>query len=68
MKITIEGERPEDRNTPFHKKIVSMRHVPNTKGGNDCILECGHYVRMFGDPALAKGVALCMACRDAAGK
>lgn len=67
MEVRIEPERPEDRNTPFHMKITTMRHVAKSKSGNDCTLACGHIVRMYGNPELADGKVLCILCRDAAG-
>ena len=66
MNVTIEPERPEDRHTPFHKRIVSVQPIPNTKTRNWCKLECGHVVQTFGDLRHANGVALCMKCRDQA--
>lgn len=66
MNIRIEGERPEDRKTPFHKRIVATRRIPHTRSGNICTLECGHVVQTFGDLNRAEGVSLCFQCRDAA--
>jgi len=60
----IEGERREDRNTPFHKRILSVEPIPNTKSGHWGKLECGHRVMLFGDYERLDGVALCMHCRD----
>lgn len=67
MKITIEGERPEDRKTPFHKRIVEVVRLPNSRSGCECTLECGHKVRTFGTVQRLDGVALCQDCRAAAG-
>ena len=64
--IKIEGERPEDRNTPFHKRIVETMPIKNTRTGHWCRLECGHVVQAFGDLKLAEGKVLCMQCRDGA--
>ena len=63
MNVRIEGERAENRNTVFHKKIVTVTPVPNTKSGNDVVLACGHKVRTFGDLKHANGVILCQECR-----
>jgi hypothetical protein len=54
------------RHTRFHKRIVSMKPIPNTRTGNTCGLECGHVVQTFGKLDPAGGVLLCTACRDAA--
>lgn len=64
--IHIEGEGPEERNTQFHKRIVNVKPIPNTKSGHYADLECGHRVMTFGDLNLTGGVALCMQCRDGA--
>jgi hypothetical protein len=64
VEVRVEGERPEDRNTPFHKRIVKAEPILNTIAGNTCTLECGHVVQTFGDLKLADGKALCMRCRE----
>lgn len=64
MNVIIEGERPEDRHTQFHKRIVDSVPIPNTKTGRNCTLECGHVVQTFGDISNCGGVALCMRCRE----
>ena len=53
------------RDTPFHKRIVRIAPIPNTRAGHWCELECGHQVQSFGDLAHTKGVILCLQCRDA---
>lgn len=53
------------RNTPHHRRIVAAVPIPNTRSGHSALLECGHYVRTFGDITLAGGVVLCLQCRDA---
>ncbi len=63
-RLKIEVERAEDRNTPFHKRIVRTRRVPGTKSGNHVFLECGHRVMTFGDLALTNGVAMCERCKQ----
>jgi hypothetical protein len=68
MKITIEPERPEDRYTPFHKRITQVRPIVGTRSGYSCILECGHRVQLFGKIEMAEGVALCMQCRTEAAR
>jgi hypothetical protein len=52
------------RNTPFHKRIVRVERIPNTRVGNNVILECGHRVQTFGDLTHAAGLVLCTECRD----
>ena len=55
------------RDTPFHKRIVRTKPIPNTRVGRWCVLECGHVVMTFGTlDALqrAGGVVLCTQCRD----
>jgi hypothetical protein len=69
MKINLGGGsylEPDEgpRNGSFHKKIVAVQSIPNTRNGNWCQLECGHVVQIYGDPKLANGVALCTKCRD----
>jgi hypothetical protein len=64
VEVRIEGERKEDRNSPFHKRIIKSESIPNTKAGSVCTLECGHVVQTFGDLKLADGKALCMRCRE----
>jgi len=59
---------PEPRDSPFHKRIVSTRPIPNTRTGHVATLECGHVVQTFGWLSLAHGVVLCMQCRDRGGK
>jgi len=66
MNINIEPD-PAPRNTPYHKKIVEVKPVPNTHTGHYVRLECGHWAMTFGSLDHANGVVLCMDCRDAAG-
>ena len=54
----------EPRKTPFHKRIVGSRRVPNTSCGHWLYLACGHQVMAFGDLKQANGVVLCARCRD----
>jgi hypothetical protein len=53
------------RSTPFHKQIVAIEPVANTRSGNWLMLECGHRVMAFGDLQYGGGVVLCTQCRDA---
>lgn len=62
-RLGIVPERAEDRNTPFHKRIVTSVPIPNTRSGRICTLECGHMVQMFGDISKANSVSLCTACK-----
>jgi hypothetical protein len=55
---------PEPRESRWHKRIVSVRPIPNTLSGNWVDLECGHRVQTFGNLAHAKGFVMCLACRD----
>ena len=57
---------PDDgpRDTPFHRRIVRIKPVPNTFTVNEVTLECGHWVQSFGNLALCGGVVLCTKCRD----
>jgi hypothetical protein len=64
--MKIEAERPEDRNTEFHKKIVAVKPIPNTRTGHFVVLECGHQVMTFGNLRHAQGKAFCVQCRKAA--
>lgn len=60
----IEGERADERNSPFHKKIVGEQlAIPHTKTGRHALLECGHVVHLWGVES-PDGKALCMKCRD----
>jgi hypothetical protein len=52
------------RNTRFHKRIVRIERIPNTRAGNNVTLECGHGVQTFGNLEHAGGVVLCTKCRD----
>jgi len=63
-RLKIEGERPDERNTIYHKRIVRTSRVPGTRSGNYCFLECGHRVMTFGDLALLNGVTMCERCRE----
>ena len=64
----LEGERPDERSTPFHKRIIEFKPIPNTRTGNYVKLECGHVVQTFGGLQHAGGVLLCQECRTQAGK
>jgi hypothetical protein len=71
MRIPIsEGVyiEPDDgsRDTQFHKRIVRVEPVTETRSGHYLDLECGHRVMAFGDLAHANGVILCDQCRKAA--
>ncbi len=52
------------RDSRFHKRIVSVTPVPDTKYSNDVVLECGHNVCIIGDLSRVEGVILCTRCRD----
>jgi hypothetical protein len=52
------------RDSAFHKRIVSIKTIPNTRAGHWLDLECGHRVQSFGNLAHANGVVLCTQCRD----
>ena len=54
----------EPRNSPFHVRIVKIERIPNTRSGNNLVLECGHRVQSFGNLAHANGVVFCTQCRD----
>lgn len=62
MNIKIEPD-PAPRDGPWHRKIVDVVRIVNTKTGHTCKLECGHVIS---DLKHAGGVALCTQCRDAA--
>ena len=62
--LKIEPERPEDRDTEFHKRITAYRRIPNTRSGHYVVLECGHQVMTFGNLEHAQGKALCVRCRE----
>jgi hypothetical protein len=64
MNVRIEPERPEDRNTRFHMRIMGTERIQGTRTGNWADLECGHRVMIFGNIEMAGGKALCMECRD----
>jgi hypothetical protein len=53
------------RDTRFHKRIVRVERIANTRTGLNVTLACGHGVQTFGDLAHAEGVVLCTKCRDA---
>lgn len=52
------------RDTVYHKRIIDIKPIPNTRSGNVCTLECGHVVQTFGSLLPAQGVVLCTQCRD----
>lgn len=52
------------RDSRFHKRIVSVKPILDTKTGNIITLSCGHRAQTFGDLAHAEGVVLCQQCRD----
>jgi hypothetical protein len=52
------------RDTLFHKRIVKVERIANTRVGNWCVLECGHRAMTFGDLTHCGGVLLCMQCRN----
>jgi hypothetical protein len=70
MKIALDSGgsylEPDEgpRNTRFHKKIVRIERIANTRAGHTVTLECGHGVSTFGNLAHAEGVVLCTKCRD----
>lgn len=70
MKIALDSGgsylEPDDgsRNTRFHKRILRVERIPNTRAGANVTLECGHGVTTFGDLTHAAGVVLCTKCRD----
>ena len=63
--MTIEPDRPP-RRTEFHRKILAVRPIPNTRSGHYIDLNCGHEVISFGDLSHAQGRVLCTVCRAAA--
>lgn len=71
MKISVGGGgyiEPDDgpRDTRFHKRIVKVEKMSNTRSGHWVDLECGHRVATFGNLEYAEGVIRCTECRDAA--
>lgn len=69
MKIDLGGGAylepdEEPRESPFHRRIMMIRNIPNTRSGHHLRLECGHEVQTFGDLTHAKGVILCTECRN----
>ena len=70
MKIALDSGgsylEPDEgpRNTRYHKRIVRVEKIPNTRAGHNVTLECGHGVQAFGDLKHAEGVVLCTKCRD----
>jgi hypothetical protein len=59
----LEGDSGS-RDSLFHRKIVSSTRIPNTRTGQDHLLECGHHVQSYGDLSAADGWLLCTECRD----
>lgn len=59
--IRLEADKGQ---TIYHRRILTMAPILNTRTGNICTLECGHIVQTFGkvDPV---GKVLCTECRDA---
>jgi hypothetical protein len=40
---------PEPRgSSPFHRRILRSERIPNTRTGQQVVLECGHTVQTFG--------------------
>src|SRR6476620_8672057 len=69
MKIDLGGGaylEPDEgpRDSPYHKRVMMIRDIPNTLVGHYLRLECGHEVQVFGDLAHCGGVILCATCRD----
>jgi hypothetical protein len=56
----------QHRDTVFHKFIVKIKPIPNTRTGHWLELECGHVVMTFGRLEMLDGVCLCQECRKAA--
>jgi hypothetical protein len=52
------------RDSPHHKRIVTVTPIPNTRVGNYLELECGHRAMSFGRLEHAQGKVLCTQCRD----
>jgi len=68
MKIPLGGGaylQPDDgpRDTRFHKRIVEVEPMPDTRNGNIIRLECGHIAMTFGKLEHAEGVVLCSHCQ-----
>lgn len=55
----------EPRNSKWHKRIVRVARIANTRCGNYLVLECGHRAMSFGNLEHAAGVVFCAQCRDA---
>jgi hypothetical protein len=52
-------------NSPFHKRIVHMAPVQETRDALMLDLECGHKALAFGgDIKQLSGVLFCMQCQD----
>jgi hypothetical protein len=52
------------RDSRFHKRILRVTPIPNTRTGNYLELECGHRSMAFGNLDAAGGRVLCLECRD----
>lgn len=61
--ITLEPDEGP-RNTGFHRRILNVRKIPNTRTGYMLALDCGHQVMTFGNLGHAAGLILCTQCRD----
>ena len=53
------------RDSPFHRRIMQVAQLKNTRCGNRIVLDCGHQVLAFGDLGKSDGVLFCVQCRDA---
>jgi hypothetical protein len=61
MNITLTPD-PPPRNSRWHKRIVTITPIPNTRTGNTLELECGHVVQSFGNLGRVDGVVRCDRC------
>lgn len=69
MKIDLGGGaflEPDEppRASRFHKRILRVTPIPNTRTGSYVDLECGHRTMAFGNLDMAAGRALCEQCRN----
>ena len=53
----------EPRDSPFYRRIVGTRPIPNTRSGHFLRLACGHSATAFGNLAQLDGRVLCLRCR-----
>jgi len=59
----LEGDAGGE--SPWRRRVVESKLIPNTQSGYTVTLECGHMAQVFGRWQAADGF-ICTRCRDEA--